>query len=55
MLSVYSEKHALRNSKTELSGGQLVPPYECPVRAEYILERLKLVKSLYQKNLDLIQ
>lgn len=44
MLTVYSEKHALRNAKTELYGGQLVPPFECPVRAEYVLERLKQVK-----------
>lgn len=44
MLSVYSEKHKLRNSKTELYGGELVPPFECPVRAEYILERLKSEK-----------
>ena len=41
MLSVFSEKHALRDAKTELYGGELVPPFECPVRAEHILERLK--------------
>ncbi|MFV2032063.1 MAG: histone deacetylase family protein [Gammaproteobacteria bacterium] len=44
MLSVYSEKHALRDAKTELYGGELVAPFECPVRAEYVLERLKEVK-----------
>ena len=44
MLTVFSEKHALRNTTTELSGGQLVPPFECPMRAEIILERLKRVK-----------
>ena len=44
MLTVFSEKHALRNAKTELYGGQLIPPFECPARAEYILERLKSVK-----------
>ena len=43
MLTVFSEKHALRDAKTELYGGELVPPFECPVRAEYILERLKSV------------
>ncbi len=43
MLSVFSEKHALRDAKTELFGGELVAPFECPVRAEYILERLKSV------------
>jgi len=41
MLTVFSEKHALRDSKTELYGGQLVPPFECPIRAEHILQRVK--------------
>jgi len=44
MLTVFSEKHALRNSSTELYGGQLVAPFECPARAEYVLERLKQVE-----------
>ncbi|MCP4391156.1 MAG: histone deacetylase family protein [Gammaproteobacteria bacterium] len=44
MLTVFSEKHALRDAKTELCGGELVPPFECPVRAEYILQRVKKVK-----------
>ncbi len=43
MLTVYSEKHALRDAKTELYGGKLVPPFECPVRAEHILSRVKEV------------
>ena len=37
MLTVFSEKHALRDSATELYGGELVPPFECPIRAEYVL------------------
>jgi len=41
MLTVFSEKHALRDSKTELYGGELVPPFECPMRAEHILQRVK--------------
>ena len=41
MLTVYSEKHALRNARTELYGGKLVPPFECPVRAEHVLQRAK--------------
>ena len=41
MLTVFSEKHALRDSKTELYGGELVPPFECPVRAEHILQRVR--------------
>ncbi|MCH8104934.1 MAG: histone deacetylase family protein [Proteobacteria bacterium] len=44
MLTVFSEKHALRNAKTELYGGELVPPFECPVRAEYVLAHLKKVE-----------
>ncbi len=43
MLTVFSEKHALRDSKTELYGGELVPPFESPVRAEHILQRVKEV------------
>lgn len=41
MLTVFSDKHALRDAKTELYGGELVPPFECPVRAEHILQRVK--------------
>lgn len=38
---VYSERHALRDAKTELSGGELVPPFECPRRADIILARCR--------------
>ncbi|MDG2064677.1 MAG: histone deacetylase family protein, partial [SAR324 cluster bacterium] len=34
MITIYSEKHRLRNAKTELFGGLLVPPYENPSRAD---------------------
>ena len=43
MLTVYSEKHALRDAATELYGGRLVPPFECPVRAEHVLARVREV------------
>ncbi len=43
MLTVFSEKHALRDAKTELCGGLLVPPFECPLRAEHILQRVREV------------
>ena len=43
MLTVFSTQHALRDSKTELYGGQLVPPFECPVRAEHIVDRVREV------------
>ena len=41
MKTVYSSEHILRNAKTELTGGQLVTPYECPQRADYILAAIK--------------
>ena len=37
---IFSEKHKLRDSQTELYGGQLVYPHERPLRMEYILKRL---------------
>ncbi len=40
MLTVQTEKHRLRNSKTELYGGVLVPPFECPERVEIIMNRI---------------
>ena len=43
MLTVYSEDHALHNAKTELSGGVMVPPFECPERAEHIIARVNEV------------
>lgn len=44
MLTVFTEDHALRDAKTELYGGLLVPPFECPVRAEHVIERVREVK-----------
>jgi len=41
MKTIYTEKHKLRNAKTELYGGQLVEPFERPSRAEYVLSRIK--------------
>ncbi len=43
MLTVYSKRHAMRDARTELYGGELVPPFECPVRAEHVLERVNEV------------
>ena len=43
METIFTEKHRLRNSKTELFGGQLVEPFERPSRAEYIIERVRNV------------
>ena len=36
----YSEDHRRRDAKTELSGGQLIAPHECPARMDHILGRL---------------
>ena len=37
----FSEKHKLRDSKTELYGGELIPPFEAPFRAEWILKAVQ--------------
>ena len=37
----YSEKHKLRDAKTELHGGLLVKPFEGPFRAEWVLAGVK--------------
>lgn len=41
METIYTDKHHLRDPKTELFGGELVSPFECPARAEHILARIK--------------
>ena len=41
MKTIFTEKHKLRNSKTELFGGQLVEPFERPSRAEYVISRVR--------------
>lgn len=41
MLTVYSDKHKLRDAKGEIHGGEVVPPFECPKRAEIILDRVR--------------
>ena len=41
MRVIFSEDHKLRNARTELYGGELVPPFEAPFRAEWILAAVK--------------
>ena len=41
MITVYSDKHFLRNPRTELYGGELVSPHECAERAEFVLQRVR--------------
>ncbi len=43
MITVFSEQHLLRNVRTELSGGELISPHECPARAQFVLERVREV------------
>ena len=43
MITVYTDDHLLRNVRTELHGGLLVPPHECPERAQFVLDRVKSV------------
>jgi acetoin utilization deacetylase AcuC-like enzyme len=41
VITVFSPDHILRNPSTELSGGQLVRPYESAARAQYVLDRVR--------------
>jgi acetoin utilization deacetylase AcuC-like enzyme len=43
MITVFSEEHLKRNTKTELYGGRLVAPHECPERAQIVLDRVRAV------------
>ncbi len=43
MLSVYSDDHRLQDGKSELAGGQLVPCFEMPKRADLVLARINEV------------
>jgi acetoin utilization deacetylase AcuC-like enzyme len=40
VITVYSDDHLLRNVRTELHAGLLVPPHECPERAGFVLGRV---------------
>ena len=43
MQTVYTDRHKLRDARTELYGGELVRPFECPERAEHIIGRIREV------------
>lgn len=56
MQTVLSQQHKLHFPKGELAGGQLVRPYECPERWDYIVQRLDqvgLTERYEPKPLDL--
>ncbi|HMD73571.1 MAG TPA: hypothetical protein VKG05_06895 [Steroidobacteraceae bacterium] len=38
MITVFSERHLLRNVRTKLSGGELIAPHERPERARIVRE-----------------
>jgi acetoin utilization deacetylase AcuC-like enzyme len=38
---IYSEDHRKRAPKTELCGGLLVPPFECPERMDFIVNEIR--------------
>ena len=40
MKTVYSDTHKLRNVQSEIHNGELVPPFECKERIDYILSQL---------------
>jgi len=40
MKIIHTEKHRKRASQTELYGGELVPPFECPERIEHVIAEL---------------
>ncbi len=43
MITVYSDSHLQRQAKTELYGGQLIPPHECPERVGFVLDQIRTV------------
>ncbi len=40
MLTIHSPRHLLRRATSELAGGHLVAPFECPERIAFVLERI---------------
>lgn len=43
MLTFHSEETKKRQARTELYGGTLVPPFECPERVDIIIDRVRQV------------
>ncbi|ALM53254.1 histone deacetylase family protein [Halomonas huangheensis] len=41
MLIIHSDRTRQRRTQTELSGGELVSPFECPERVDYIIQRAR--------------
>ena len=43
MLTFHSEDTKKRQAKTELHGGRLVAPFECPERVDIVIDRVRKV------------
>ena len=43
METIFTEKHELRNARTELFAGELVEPFERPSRAQFVIDRVRAV------------
>ena len=41
MITVYSPEHRQRNARSELHRGELVKPFECPERAQFVIDRVR--------------
>jgi len=41
MLTIYNDRHALHHGKVEMFRGELVPCFEVPARADYVLQELQ--------------
>lgn len=41
MLTIYNDQHSLHHGKVEMFRGELVPCFEVPARADYVLQELK--------------
>ncbi len=41
MLTIYNHRHALHHGKLEMFRGELVPCFEVPARADYVLQELR--------------
>ena len=41
MLTIYNDQHALHHGKVEMFRGELVPCFEIPARADYVLQELR--------------
>ena len=41
MITIYNDQHALHYGKLEMFRGELMPCFEVPARADYVLQELR--------------